>query len=880
MWLSTLFCRLKQARRSGRPTPRISSLLAGPEQLESRIVLYAASGNAWANPALVTISFMPDGTSIGGQSSNMFATFNAKFGTAATWQNQILKGAQFWAQQTNLNFAVVSDNGAATGSGTAMQGDPGFGDIRIGGYSFGTSTLAQAYLPPPVNNYSIAGDIQFNTGIAFNIGTTYDLFTVANHEIGHALGLNHSTTSAACMYATYSSVKTALNADDISGIKAIYSAGAARAIDTYDSPSNGTVAAAKVITTSINTTTKTAVIDNLDLTTTTDLDFYKFVVPAGSSTTLKATVVSSGVSLLSPKIEILSSSGSVLATATAGATSYGTTVTATKTGITAGTTYLVKVSSTNATAAFKTGRYSLVLNMGTGADPAITKTTTTTANGSTLTSGGGQAILMTPEAGFNGTTLNAQTTSDRSVASTIEGDYVATWASALQDGSGSGIYARRFDKLGVAQGTEFRVNTTNSGDQLDPAVAMDAFGNFMITWVSVGQDGSGSGIYAQRFSGNGTPLGSEFRVNTVTAGEQTAPCIAADTFGNVVVTWTSDGQDGSGLGVYGQRYNVISLTGTADGTEFRVNNTTAGAQSDSSVVKVRLSGEYIVTWSSVAQDGSGSGIYGQRYSATGSPTGSEFRVNTATANDQTDSQLAVNRLTGEFIVTWTSNLQDGSGTGIYAQRYNAAGVAQGAEFRVNTTTSGAQSDSAVAMDAHGYIFVTWAGASTSNGLQIYGQQFDKLGVKNEGEIVINSTAAGDQKSPAIAIDFKGNTVIVWSGNGAADSAGVFKARYRTDLDTFEAPGSAHHHDHDEEPDALATSASRFASSQPQRLEVPSVSAPNMDRLAPRTNAVRTATASASDVVRREQPVRASVPVAADAVQWQALLGAVEQLTGV
>ena len=878
MWLSTLFRRLKQARRLGRPTPRISSLLAGPEQLESRIVLYAASGNAWANPALVTISFMPDGTSIGGQSSNMFATFNAKFGTAATWQNQILKAAQFWAQQTNLNFAVVSDNGGAAGSGTAMQGDPGFGDIRIGGYNFGTTTLAQAYLPPPVNNYSIAGDIQFNTGTAFNIGSTYDLFTVANHEFGHALGLNHSTTTAACMYATYSSAKTALNADDISGIKAIYSAGAARANDTYDATSNGTVAAASVITSTINTTTKAAVINNLDLNTTTDLDFYKFVVPAGSATTLKATVVSNGVSLLVPKVEILSSSGSVLATATG--TAYGATVTATKTGITVGTTYLVKVSSVDAIAAFKTGRYSLVLNMGTGTDPAITKTTTTTANGTTLTSGGGQAILMTPEAGFSVTTLNVQTTSDRSVASTIEGDYVATWASTLQDGSGSGIYARRFNKDGVAQGSEFLVNTTTAGDQLDPAIAMDAFGSFMITWVSVGQDGSGSGIYAQRFADDGTPLGSEFRVNTATAGEQTAPCIAADSFGNVVVTWTSDGQDGSGLGIYGQRYSLIALLGAADGAEFRVNNTTAGAQSDSSVVKVRLSGEYIVTWSSAAQDGSGSGIYGQRYSATGSPTGSEFRVNTATANDQTDSQLAINRLTGEFIVTWTSNLQDGSGTGIYAQRYNAAGVAQGAEFRVNTTTAGAQSDSAVAMDAHGYIFVTWAGASTANGLQIYGQQFDKLGVKTEGEIVINSTAAGDQKSPAIAIDFKGNTVIVWSGNGAADSAGVFKARYRTDMDTYAAPGSAHHHDHDEQPDVLATSTSRFESSQPQRLEVPSVSAANMARVAPRANAVRTTTASASDVVRREQPVRASVPVAADAVQWQALLGAVEQLTGV
>ena len=41
---------------------------------------------------------------------------------------------------------------------------------------------------------------------------------------------------------------------------------------------------------------------------------------------------------------------------------------------------------------------------------------------------------------------------------------------------------------------------------------------------------------------------------------------------------------------------------------------------------------------------------------------------------------------GDFVITWQSHGQDGSGWGIYAQRYNAAGVKQGTEFRVNTYT--------------------------------------------------------------------------------------------------------------------------------------------------------------------------------------------------
>src|ERR1700730_18352454 len=121
------------------------------EQLESRVVPYSVSGNAWANPQMITLSFVPDGTNLGGVTSNLFATFNAKWATS-TWQNQILKAAQVWAQQTNINFSVIADSGADIGSGNYQQGDPTMGDIRIGGFNFGSSALGVAYMPPPANN--------------------------------------------------------------------------------------------------------------------------------------------------------------------------------------------------------------------------------------------------------------------------------------------------------------------------------------------------------------------------------------------------------------------------------------------------------------------------------------------------------------------------------------------------------------------------------------------------------------------------------------------------------------------------------------------------------------------------------------------------------
>ena len=47
-------------------------------------------------------------------------------------------------------------------------------------------------------------------------------------------------------------------------------------------------------------------------------------------------------------------------------------------------------------------------------------------------------------------------------------------------------------------------------------------------------------------------VGPEFRVNTYTTSTQASPSVASDPNGNFVVVWQSDGQDGSGYGVYGQ----------------------------------------------------------------------------------------------------------------------------------------------------------------------------------------------------------------------------------------------------------------------------------------------------------------------------------------
>jgi hypothetical protein len=361
------------------------------EELEARIVPYNVTGNAWPQPQLITISIVPDGTILGYNQngaigSTLQSDFTARFGSSAAWMKQIELAAQVWAKATNINFAVVADDGVDYGTvdGYNEQGDPNIGDIRIGGFQdTGAGYLAQAYQPPPDNNYSIAGDIWFNTSEPFHIGATYDLFTVAAHEIGHALGMDHSGSPSAVMAPYYPGTETGLTTDDVQGIESIYSGGSPRAHDAYNQLiHNNTFLTAAPFT--VNSSTLTAQLSTLDITIVSQNEYFKFVAPAAG--TLKLSIQSAGLSLLSPRVWVFNSAETQLGYKS-GAGSYGTTLSLNISGIAAGHTYYIKVNGSEATA-LGTGNYALSLSLGANAVPPVTPPNTLTPNGNPIVSGG------------------------------------------------------------------------------------------------------------------------------------------------------------------------------------------------------------------------------------------------------------------------------------------------------------------------------------------------------------------------------------------------------------------------------------------------------------------------------------------------------------
>jgi VCBS repeat-containing protein len=327
----------------------------------------------------------------------------------------------------------------------------------------------------------------------------------------------------------------------------------------------------------------------------------------------------------------------------------------------------------------QTGDVSFTLSANDGSKSTLTEIALTVAADTPRVSpllASNHASLDISFSDFTGTTIdsvNTYTTNNQyypDVTSLEDGGWVITWHSYGQDGDNYGIYQQRYDADGLRSGSETEVNTYTANSQAHSSVTSLDDGGWVVTWISFSQDGDSIGIYQQQYDLNGAPIGSETLVNTYTTDSQTNPIITSLSDGGWVVTWNSDGQDGSGTGIYQQRYNA---NGTPSGTETLVNTYTSGNQGYPSVTALD-DGGWVVTWHSQNQDGDNYGIYQQRYDATGAVSGVETQVNSYTTGSQT-YPVATSLEDGGWIVTWLSKDQDGSGMGVYQQRYDSNGNA-------------------------------------------------------------------------------------------------------------------------------------------------------------------------------------------------------------
>lgn len=366
-----------------------------------------------------------------------------------------------------------------------------------------------------------------------------------------------------------------------------------------------------------------------------------------------------------------------------------------------------------------------------------------------------------PQFAINSTIVNTQ--ADPAIATDPAGHVVIAWTSVGQDGDGDGVFARRFDSQGQPLGEEFQVNTRSAGSQRDASVAVDAFGNFAIAWESASQDGSGYGIYLQRYTREGAPLDGELQLNVTTAGDQVDPVIAADSGGNLVVAWTNTLVRSSADDIAAR----VFTAGGSWGPEVRLNSTLTGRRGQPSAA-MQPNGEFIAAWQ--GDDGLGSSqtkVYARRFAAGGSALGDEFRVFANLLGQGAGTAVTVGP-SGQFAVGGRG------GSALMAQRFTSGGVPMLSPVDFSSAFA---YPFVLRMDAQANLLAMWTDISLDGSAG--GIAARRISAANEVQteiLLINAVTTGDQSAPAMAMTPDGNFAATWQSPDGGGT-GIFAQRF-------------------------------------------------------------------------------------------------------
>lgn len=194
----------------------------------SAYVLGPTSPGKWGSPvfgtgATISYSFMPTGASCAQELPNCehaAITALADF-MPAGYLDAINAALAAWSSVANLTFIQVLDDGLPFNVGTS-------GELRFGGHPFdGPSNVLAHGFYPPLNGLTAAGDMHYDIDDTWKVGfggnaNTFDIFQVTAHEIGHALGLDHTGVANSLMNPFYTEAFSGPQADDIAGMQFIY----------------------------------------------------------------------------------------------------------------------------------------------------------------------------------------------------------------------------------------------------------------------------------------------------------------------------------------------------------------------------------------------------------------------------------------------------------------------------------------------------------------------------------------------------------------------------------------------------------------------------------------------------------------------------------
>ncbi|WAB89494.1 Ig-like domain-containing protein (plasmid) [Pantoea agglomerans] len=356
--------------------------------------------------------------------------------------------------------------------------------------------------------------------------------------------------------------------------------------------------------------------------------------------------------------------------------------------------------------------------------------------------------------------VNTTTTGDQLNPSTTrlaDGRIVVTWQGAGV--SGTEVYMQLFEADGIRKiGTEQQVNQRTANNQDSPQVIALTDGGFLIVYESNvnGLDNSGDGVMARRYGADGQAVTDEFQVNTTYSGAQNRPGAMATADGGYIISW-----EDQGTGIVQRSYGADNQPVTGEVTVATGKGMgSSGGPEMAAFTDAAHGGMYVTVWNATSGPGdtSGSGVVGQIFAADGTPLGGNFQVNTTTDSSQNYPDV-ITLNDGSIVVFWDSSDSGTSGSDIRAVHYRvdaATGtltLVGSGDFIVNSYTSGKQyKPVGVALDDGGYLLIWGSEGGDGDGSAIYAQRFDANDNRVGREFLVNTTTSGNQGTGGDSVD--------------------------------------------------------------------------------------------------------------------------------
>lgn len=358
------------------------------------------------------------------------------------------------------------------------------------------------------------------------------------------------------------------------------------------------------------------------------------------------------------------------------------------------------------------------------------------------------------------------------------GGWVTAWSS-LEDAVPS-VWLQCYDASGRTIGRNEPLSTATTGYQSASSVAALPDGGFIVTWNGSGAGTDADGIFQQRFTVNGTPVGAAALVSNNTSSSQFNSSVTVLEDSGWLVTWYGNPIGGDFYAIHQQRFTT---QGAEVGAELVISNNTTIPQYMPATTAL-ADGGWVVAWYGLefSTPGDGYGIYQERYDADGNLVGASDQIVSNISHAQQDPAV-VALPDGGWIVAWQATDGDENLFEILYQRYAADGSTVGGQVQANSYSSKTQEDPAIAVLADGGWVVVWEGIGAADeiGFSIYQQRYDQNGKKVGTETSVEAFTSNFQTAPSVTALKDGGWVVSWEGVGVGDAYGIYQRHFAPDI---------------------------------------------------------------------------------------------------